>query len=85
MSELLPTPAPTTTSKPGYKTTEFWLTCVAMLLGVLWSSGAVSEGGQVDKVMGFIATVLSQFGYTVSRGIAKSGDAKKLVAPTPTK
>lgn len=57
--------------KPGYKTTEFWLTSVAALLGLLFASGAISDGSQIDKVLGMAATVLSGMGYSVSRGLAK--------------
>jgi hypothetical protein len=58
-------------AKPGYKTTEFWLTLLAMLLGALWGSGLVSDGSTFDKVLGFAAVVLGQLGYTVSRGLSK--------------
>ena len=59
------------TTKPGYKTTEFYLTLLAQLLGLLWASGLVSEGSTGDKIIGFAAMVLAQFGYTVSRALAK--------------
>lgn len=58
-------------SKPGYKTTEFWLSLVATLIGLLWASGLISEGSTADKVIGFVAAALGQFGYAVSRGLAK--------------
>lgn len=64
--------------KPGYKTTEFWLSLVATLVGVLWASGAVSEGSMADKIIGLAAMALSQLGYTVSRGLAKG---KAVAAP----
>ena len=57
--------------KPGYKTTEFWLTSAAALLGLLFASGAISDGSQIDKVLGMAATVLSGMGYSISRGISK--------------
>lgn len=59
------------TKKPGYRTTEFWLSLAATMLGLLWASGLVSEGSTTDKVIGFAAMVLAQLGYTVSRGLAK--------------
>jgi hypothetical protein len=58
-------------TKPGYKSTEFYLTLLAQLIGLLWASGLVSDGSQFDKVLGFAAMALSQLGYTVSRGMAK--------------
>ncbi len=60
--------------KPGYKTTEFWFSAVAALLGIAFASGAIAEGGSIDKVMGLAATVLSGLGYAVSRGAAKLND-----------
>ena len=57
--------------KPGYKTTEFWLSTVAMLVGAALASGAIGEGSQAEKIVGFIASALASLGYTVSRGMAK--------------
>ena len=57
--------------KAGYKTTEFWLTTVAAILGLLFASGAVEAGTAFDKVLGLVSMVLGSLGYAVSRGIAK--------------
>ena len=57
--------------KAGYKTTEFWLTVVASIVGLLFASGAIAEGSDLDKIMGMGATVLAGMGYSVSRGISK--------------
>lgn len=64
-------PNETKPNKPGYKTTEFYLTIFCGLLGALWGSGLISEGSQFDKLIGFLAMALSTMGYTVSRGFAK--------------
>ncbi|MDD9866040.1 MAG: hypothetical protein OXS32_06830 [Verrucomicrobiales bacterium] len=61
----------TKTVKSGYKTTEFWFSSIAALLGILFASGAVAEGGSIEKVMGMAATVLAGLGYSVSRGLSK--------------
>jgi len=58
--------------KPGYKTTEFWLTLAASVLGALFASGAIGEGGTVAKILGMAATILSTLGYTVARTKAKA-------------
>jgi hypothetical protein len=58
-------------TKPGYKTTEFWLSTVVAIIGIAYASGLISDGSQADKIVGFIATALSTLGYSVSRGIAK--------------
>lgn len=64
--------------RPGYRTTEFWLSLAATVLGVLWASGAISDGGTADKIIGLAASVLTALGYTVARAKAKalpSGEA----------
>jgi hypothetical protein len=58
--------------KPGYKTTEFWLSAVAALVGLLIASGVIPSGGVGEKIVGLIASVLATLGYSVARGIAKS-------------
>lgn len=57
--------------KPGWKTTEFWLSAVAVLVGLAYGSGLIGEGTQVDKVFGLVAGGLTAMGYSVSRGMAK--------------
>lgn len=58
-------------TKPGYKTSEFWLSTAALVLGALFASGVISDGSTTDKVLGLVVSLLSQLGYTVSRGKAK--------------
>lgn len=57
--------------KSGYKTTEFWFTTLAQLIGILFASGVVGEGTLLAQALGIATTVLSTIGYQVSRGIAK--------------
>lgn len=59
--------------KPGYKTTEFWLTLVSTLLGLLFASGVIAPEGTdgLSKAFAFVATALTTMGYAVSRGLAK--------------
>lgn len=81
--------------KPGWKTTEFWLSLAAMLVGAVVASGVVPEAGPWSQVVGIIAGVLGALGYTVSRGFAKAGTANAVAAsitagvqpvnPTPPK
>ncbi len=63
-------------TKPGHKTTEFWLTCLAQVVSGLYASGAIGDGTAIARILGFIATMLVTAGYTVSRGVAKSGSAE---------
>lgn len=59
--------------KPGYKTTEFWLSTVAVIVGLVMASGAIVEGSQAAQIAGFIASALAAMGYSYSRGNTKAG------------
>lgn len=68
--EITPAPAP---HKPGYKTTEFWLTLAAVLVGLLMASGVIGDGSALGKGLAFIASALASAGYSYARGIVKAG------------
>jgi hypothetical protein len=63
--------------KPGYRTTEFWISLASQVLGILVilgvitpeQQGAVAEG--LNQIIGAALMVASSFGYSLSRGIAK--------------
>lgn len=57
--------------KPGYQSTEFWLTALAHVLTLLVMSGAFPSESVWEKVAAFALSALAQLGYSVSRGIAK--------------
>ena len=57
--------------KPGFKTTEFWFSTAAAVIGILFASGAIAEGSSIDKIVGMAATVLAGMGYSISRGLSK--------------
>lgn len=60
--------------KPGYKTSEGWLTATTLLLSMLYALGLVGDGqGTPDKIAAFIGSALASAGYAVSRGRLKSG------------
>jgi len=61
-----------TSPKPGYKSTEFYLTVAASVVGFYFASGAPTDTW-IGKALGLAAVVLSALGYTVSRGMAKKG------------
>jgi hypothetical protein len=74
---MLPEETPASTAqKPGYKTTEFWLTILAMLVGVLLSSDVFPDGGPVVKGLGLVASILGLLGYQVQRGLVKASGNK---------
>ena len=56
------------------KSTEFWLTLIALVVGFLMTTGAIPE----SKALGIILTGLASAGYSYSRGKAKEflGDLK---------
>jgi hypothetical protein len=62
-------------TKPGYKTTEFWLSLLATLLGFLLASGVmdtVPADGWIAKLIGGVVAVLATLGYSASRAKVKS-------------
>ncbi len=67
------TTAAASTVKPGYKTTEFWMTAGATFVGLAIASGVIPETGVWPKVVGLVVAAFTAMGYTVSRGMAKKG------------
>lgn len=62
------TGAPVVTSPtPGWKTSEFWITLIVILIGALPSSGLIAEGSQAAKIVGLAISVLGGLGYMQSR------------------
>lgn len=67
--------------KPGYKTTEFWLTFAAVIGGLVMASGAFEPAscsaswcGGVLSILGLILSALGAMGYTFNRSKLKSFD-----------
>lgn len=62
--------------KPGWKTTEFWLTTFTVLASLLWGADVLDPdvAGTANKVFGFVVAALGAVGYTVSRGLAKKAN-----------
>jgi hypothetical protein len=67
-------------TKPGWKTSEFWLTMAAQVIGILLMSGAISNSA-VLQGLGVAASVLTAMGYQVNRTMAKNATAKALTPP----
>lgn len=83
MSDITDTPTPPA-AKPGWQTTEFWLSSAATLLGILMASGAIEAGSTWDKVVGLLITVLAALGYTVARAAVKRASGLILIAALAT-
>jgi hypothetical protein len=58
-------------TKPGFKTTEFWLAFAAMVVGAAFASGLFPSESAGDKILGLASLVLTSLGYTVSRTLVK--------------
>ena len=63
-----------TNTKPGYLTTEFYLSSGALILGIVIASGVVDPTGTGtwDKVVGMACSLFAALGYTVSRSQVKA-------------
>lgn len=64
-----------TATKPGWKTTEFWLSLVATLVGLFIASGALPEESVVMKIAGFVLAALVSLGYGAMRASVKKAEA----------
>jgi hypothetical protein len=60
---------------PGYKTTEFWLSLMAVILGDVMASGVLPQGGLVTQIVGGVMSVLGSLGYTASRTQVKTTES----------
>lgn len=57
--------------KPGFKTSEYWLTVASMIISAVYMSVIVVDGTALEKGLGLLAGALVALGYTVSRGLTK--------------
>lgn len=62
--------------KPGYKSTEFYMSMLAVAVGAIASSGILDGSDGLTKVVGLIMTALVALGYTGSRLTIKKLDAQ---------
>lgn len=67
---------------PGYKTTEFWLTLIAIIVGALAGAGIFPIDSSIGKTIGVVGTVLGALGYTAMRTSAKNAIARGTATPT---
>lgn len=59
--------------KPAYKTTEFWLSVAAVVVGGLATCGAFPADGGVMKVVGAAAGLLAALGYGARAALPPTG------------
>lgn len=53
--------------KPGFKTTEFWLSLVVTVCGLLTASGVIPTGSVWAQGIGMVMAGVTALGYTGSR------------------
>lgn len=61
--------------KPGYKTSEFWLTLLVVLLGALMASGAFGDEHIAMNAAGMAMATLKALGYDAARARTKSSES----------
>lgn len=59
-------------TRPGYKTTEFWLSVAACALGAFLASGSLPQENLAMQIAGVVLSGLTALGYTVSRFMVKN-------------
>jgi hypothetical protein len=72
--QTVPVVAPSQ-KKPGYKSTEFYMSMAAVVIGAIASSGILEDDSAMTKVVGLVMTALVALGYTGSRLTIKKLDA----------
>lgn len=56
----------------GYKSTEFWLSTLAIIASLFVASGVLPDTHWAVKVAALIVSALASMGYSASRGAAKA-------------
>lgn len=71
MSDLYTRPTLSPPKKPGYRTTEFWLSVVVVVCSAFVGSGLLPVEHPAIKVAAMIAATLTTLGYNASRASVK--------------
>jgi hypothetical protein len=58
--------------KPGYNTTEFYLSLIVVVLGAVTTAGLFPETHWVVRVAGMVLAALASIGYTAARAKVKA-------------
>lgn len=53
--------------KPGYRTTEFWISLAAVLTGAIAVSGIVPTDSVWERIVGLVVAAFAALGYTGAR------------------
>lgn len=63
------------------KSTEFWLSIFAILVGALMGAGVLGDGTIYAKMGGWVITAFGAGGYTIARTLAKLNDPAAVGKP----
>jgi hypothetical protein len=58
--------------KPGYKSTEFWMSAAVAIIGLVIASGAVEDTSTWGQILAYAMSTLTTLGYTAGRAKVKS-------------
>ena len=58
-------------AKPGWKTTDFWLSLGVIVLSATVASGLLASDGIAFKIVSIVTATLTGLGYTAARAKAK--------------
>jgi len=75
-----PAPAPL---KPGYLTSEAWLSFLTIVVGAIPTSGLVADAPMVAKIVGLVIAALSAINYTIQRTALKRAQLAALAGAPP--
>ena len=53
--------------RPGYKTTEFWISLAAVIICSVVASGIVPADSVWERIIGLVVSALAALGYTGAR------------------
>ena len=62
-------------TKPGFKTSEFWLAAAAQIAGLVIASGVIAPESPWERIVGLVTMALATLGYSASRSQVKSSAA----------
>lgn len=87
MSDQTPLAALNTATRPGWKTSEFWLAAIAIVGNVVNFDGIVGRVGEQLSQRGTIGAIVAGAvagAYAVGRSIVKGMTAKALLTDVPS-
>lgn len=66
-------------TKPGWKTSEFWLSLIQSIVGVVASIGAFAEGSLPAKLLGILISILPVLAHQKNRAVLAQGETDRRI------